>query len=109
MFVGMLFKLVPTFAVRWFEHHTVAAALIMALQRVCYHSFLTFSSFFYCYFAANYTNGVFIEFTLSALYEIIVQQEKHQVELTETQTSVLKALEHKGLLIIFIDKTAMLC
>jgi Fic family protein len=48
-------------------------------------------------------SGVFIEFTLSALYEIIAEQEKHQVkhqdkhqvELTKTQTSVLKVLKNE--------------
>ena len=47
-------------------------------------------------------SGVFIEFTLSALYEIIEEQQKHQVkhqdkhqvELTKTQASVLRALEN---------------
>ena len=42
-------------------------------------------------------SGVFIEFTLSALYEIIAEQEKHQVELTETQAAVLKTLENENL------------
>ena len=49
--------------------------------------------------------GLFIEFTLSALYGTIEAQVKHQdkhqvkrqVELTETQISVLKALENKSL------------
>ena len=48
-------------------------------------------------------SGVFIEFTLSALYEIIAEQEKHQVEhqdkhqveLTEAQISVLKILANE--------------
>ena len=48
-------------------------------------------------------SGVFIEFTLSALYEIIASQEKHQVrhedkhqvQLNDTQIQVLKALEDK--------------
>lgn len=46
-------------------------------------------------------SGVFIEFTLSALYDIIAAQEKHQVrhedkhqvQLSDTQIEVLKALE----------------
>ena len=46
-------------------------------------------------------SGVFIEFTLSALYDIIAEQEKHQVrheekhqvQLSDTQIEVLKALE----------------
>ena len=46
-------------------------------------------------------SGVFIEFTLSALYDIIASQEKHQVrhkdehqvQLSDTQIEVLKALE----------------
>lgn len=46
-------------------------------------------------------SGVFIEFTLSALYDIIAAQEKHQVRhedkhqvrLSDTQIAVLKALE----------------
>ena len=50
-------------------------------------------------------SGVFIEFTLSALYEIIASQEKHQVrhkdkhqvQLNDTQIQVLKALEDKTL------------
>lgn len=50
-------------------------------------------------------SGVFIEFTLSALYEIISSQEKHQVrhedkhqvQLSDTQIQVLKALEDKAL------------
>jgi Fic family protein len=50
-------------------------------------------------------SGVFIEFTLSALYEIIAEQAKHQVkhqdkhqgELTDTQFAVLKSLEKKAL------------
>lgn len=50
-------------------------------------------------------SGVFIEFTLSALYEIIATQERHQVEhqvehqvdLTDTQLAVLTALEGKNL------------
>lgn len=45
--------------------------------------------------------GVFIEFTLSALYEIIATQERHQVEhqvdLTDTQLAVLTALEGRNL------------
>ena len=48
-------------------------------------------------------SGVFIEFTLSALYEIIAEQEKRQVEhqdkrqvkLTDKQISVLNALENE--------------
>jgi Fic family protein len=50
-------------------------------------------------------SGVFIEFTLSALFEIISLQEKHQdkhqdkhqVELSGIQLAVLKALENKSL------------
>jgi Fic family protein len=50
-------------------------------------------------------SGVFIEFTLSALYEIIAEQAKHQVkhedkhvvELTDTQISVLKSLINETL------------
>jgi Fic family protein len=50
-------------------------------------------------------SGVFIEFTLSALYEIIAEQvkhqvkheDRHQVELTDTQIAVLKTLENKTL------------
>lgn len=46
-------------------------------------------------------SGVFIEFTLSALYDIVAEQEKHQekhqVELTGTQIAVLKALASKAL------------
>jgi len=58
-------------------------------------------------------SGAFIEFTLSALYEIITEQEerqvkhkvehqvehqvKHQVELTATQFTALKSLENKTL------------
>ena len=46
-------------------------------------------------------SGIFIEFTLSALYEIIDEQEKRQVnrqfELTEIQASVLKVLENGAL------------
>ncbi len=49
--------------------------------------------------------GVFIEFTLSALYDTITAQEKHQVkrqerhqvQLSDTQMEVLKALEDKTL------------
>lgn len=44
-------------------------------------------------------SGVFIEFTLSALFEIIAEQAKHQVkhqvDLTDTQIAVLKSLENK--------------
>ena len=48
-------------------------------------------------------SGVFIEFTLSALYDIIVAQEKHQVkhedkhqvELSDTQIEVLNVLDGK--------------
>jgi Fic family protein len=56
---------------------------------------------------ANHANdsGVFIEFTLSALYDIIAAQEKHQVKheekhqvrLSDTQIEVLKALKDKSL------------
>jgi Fic family protein len=50
-------------------------------------------------------SGVFIEFTLSALYEIIVEQTKHQVrhqdkrqvDLTDTQIAVLNVLGKKAL------------
>lgn len=50
-------------------------------------------------------SGVFIEFTLSALYEIVAEQAKHQVEhedkrqveLTDAQIAVLKSLKHKPL------------
>ena len=50
-------------------------------------------------------SGVFIEFTLSAILEIIAEQAKHQVkhidkhqlELSDTQISVLKSLEHRAL------------
>jgi hypothetical protein len=50
-------------------------------------------------------SGVFIEFTLSALYGIITAQEKHQVkhedkhqvDLSDTQIAVLKALEGETL------------
>ena len=50
-------------------------------------------------------SSVFIEFTLSALYEIIgdqekrqvKHQEKHQVDLTGTQIDVLKSLKYKAL------------
>jgi len=50
-------------------------------------------------------SGEFIEFTLSALYEIISLQEKHQVqhqdkhqvELSGIQLAVLKAFENKSL------------
>ena len=50
-------------------------------------------------------SGSFIEFTLSALYEIITEQAKrqvkhqvkHKVELTATQLAVLKSLENKTL------------
>lgn len=50
-------------------------------------------------------SGVFIEFTLSALYDIIATQEKHQVKhkdkhqvaLSDTQIEVLKALDGKTL------------
>ncbi|MDR3108347.1 MAG: Fic family protein [Planctomycetaceae bacterium] len=50
-------------------------------------------------------SGVFIEFTLSAIFDIITLQEKHQVkhedkhqvELGDTQFAVLKALENKTL------------
>lgn len=50
-------------------------------------------------------SGVFIEFTLSAILEIIAEQAKHQVkridkhqlELSDAQLSVLKSLEHKAL------------
>ncbi len=38
-------------------------------------------------------SGVFIEFTLSSLYDIIAAQEKHQVQLSDTQIEVLKALK----------------
>ncbi|MDR0381393.1 MAG: Fic family protein [Oscillospiraceae bacterium] len=49
-------------------------------------------------------SGVFIEFTLSAIYDIIVEQEKHQVEheekhqveLSGTQCEVLKILSEKA-------------
>ena len=44
-------------------------------------------------------SGVFIEFTLSALFEIIAEQAKHQVkhqvDLTDTQIAVLKSLGNK--------------
>jgi Fic family protein len=50
-------------------------------------------------------SGVFIEFTLSAILEIIEQQAKHQVkhedklqvELTDTQISILKLIKNKTL------------
>ena len=50
-------------------------------------------------------SGAFIEFTLSALYEIIADQEKHQVkhedkhqvDLSDTQIDVLKTLKYKAL------------
>ncbi len=46
-------------------------------------------------------SGIFIEFTLSAIAEIIALQEKHQVEhqveLIETMLDILKALENKSL------------
>jgi Fic family protein len=46
-------------------------------------------------------SGVFIEFTLSALYEIIAEQAKHQVkhqgELTNTQFAVLTSLKKEAL------------
>lgn len=50
-------------------------------------------------------SGVFIEFTLSAMLDIILlqekhqveHQEKHQVELSDIQNAVLKALENKEL------------
>jgi len=42
-------------------------------------------------------SGAFIEFTLSAILDIIADQEKHQVELTEIQIFVLKALDGKML------------
>ncbi len=50
-------------------------------------------------------SSVFIEFTLSALYEIITEQAKHQVEhkdkhqvaLADTQRAVLKSLKNKPL------------
>jgi len=46
-------------------------------------------------------SGVFIEFTLSAIFDILAAQDKHQdkrqVELTDTQYAVLKALESKAL------------
>nr|WP_274428228.1 Fic family protein [Acetonema longum] len=50
-------------------------------------------------------SGVFIEFTLSAIYEIIAEQakhqvkheDKHQVELSDTQLAVLNALKNKTL------------
>ena len=54
-------------------------------------------------------SGVFIEFTLSALYEIIADQEKrqdkhqdkhidkHQVDLSDAQIDVLKSLKYKAL------------
>ncbi len=50
-------------------------------------------------------SSVFIEFTLSALYEIITEQakhqvkrkDKHQVEVTDIQRAVLKSLKNKPL------------
>lgn len=50
-------------------------------------------------------SGVFIEFTLSAIYEIIAEQsthqvrhkDKHQVDLSVTQIAVLKSLKSKAL------------
>lgn len=50
-------------------------------------------------------SGVFIEFTLSALYEIIAEEAKHkdkhrvkhQVELSDIQVAVIKVLENKAL------------
>ncbi len=50
-------------------------------------------------------SGVFIEFTLSAIYEIIAEQtkyqvkhkDKHQVELSDTHRAVLKMLKNKAL------------
>jgi predicted transcriptional regulator len=50
-------------------------------------------------------SGVFIEFTLSAILEIITEQakhqvkheDKHQVALTDTQIAVLKSLKNKTL------------
>lgn len=50
-------------------------------------------------------SGVFIEFTLSAIYEIIAEQakhqvehkDKHQVEFSDTQLAVLNALKNKPL------------
>ena len=50
-------------------------------------------------------SGVFIEFTLSALYEILAEQAKHQVkrqvkhqvELKGTQVAVLRSLARKAL------------
>lgn len=50
-------------------------------------------------------SGVFIEFTLSAIFDIIALQEKHQVEhqkkhqvvLGNAQFAVMKALEDKNL------------
>ena len=50
-------------------------------------------------------SGIFIEFTLSAMLDIILlqekhqveHQEKHQVELSDIQNAVLKALENKAL------------
>ncbi|MFZ3129685.1 MAG: Fic family protein [Desulfosporosinus sp.] len=50
-------------------------------------------------------SGVFIEFTLSALFEIIAEQakrqvkheDKRQVDLTDTQIAVLKSIENKTL------------
>jgi predicted transcriptional regulator len=50
-------------------------------------------------------SGVFIEFTLSAIFDIIATQEKHQVkrkekhqvDLNDAQFAALKALENKSL------------
>jgi Fic family protein len=46
-------------------------------------------------------SGIFIEFTLSAIFDIIAlqtkHQDKHQVDLSNTQIAVLKALKNKPL------------
>ncbi|MDR3280701.1 MAG: hypothetical protein LBT23_09315, partial [Synergistaceae bacterium] len=42
-------------------------------------------------------SGVFIEFTLSALSDVISAQEKRQVESSDTHLDMLKSLESKNL------------